>query len=155
MAGNKVYVQGSYVDVHDNEVVNLSIDRAGTVQVQGGVGDGGHDTPGEDCDELMEAREAEGRELPVELASAAAMTYWQQLQESGFVDERFRLQPDTTRKQAMYIADAFSDKLKLKSKWKLFQDFWQINNLAQEKWTMQETGKIPLRAGDIDEIFGS
>ncbi len=28
MAGNTVYVQGSYVDVHDNEVVNLSIDKA-------------------------------------------------------------------------------------------------------------------------------
>ena len=33
MAGNTVYVQGSYVDVHDNEVVNLSIDKA-TVSVQ-------------------------------------------------------------------------------------------------------------------------
>ena len=33
MAGNKVYVQGSYVDVHDNEVVNLSIDKAGEVVV--------------------------------------------------------------------------------------------------------------------------
>lgn len=32
MAGNTVYVQGSYVDVHDNEVVNLSIDKA-TVSV--------------------------------------------------------------------------------------------------------------------------
>ena len=28
MAGNNIYVQGSYVDVHDNEVVNLSIDNA-------------------------------------------------------------------------------------------------------------------------------
>ena len=28
MAGNTVYVQGNYVDVHDNEVVNLSIDKA-------------------------------------------------------------------------------------------------------------------------------
>ena len=28
MAGNKVFVRGSYVDVHDNEVVNLSIDKA-------------------------------------------------------------------------------------------------------------------------------
>lgn len=28
MAGNTVYVQGSYVDVHDNEVVNLSIGKA-------------------------------------------------------------------------------------------------------------------------------
>ena len=36
MAGNTVYVQGSYVDVHDNEVVNLSIDKAGKVVVGSG-----------------------------------------------------------------------------------------------------------------------
>lgn len=36
MAGNTVYVQGNYVDVHDNEVVNLSIDKA-TVRVQENV----------------------------------------------------------------------------------------------------------------------
>lgn len=28
MPGNKVYVQGSYVDIHDNENVYLSIDKA-------------------------------------------------------------------------------------------------------------------------------
>lgn len=33
MAGNKVYVQGNYVDIHDNEVVNLNIEKA-TVKVQ-------------------------------------------------------------------------------------------------------------------------
>jgi len=33
MAGNTVYVQGNYVDVHDNEVVNLSIEKA-TVKLQ-------------------------------------------------------------------------------------------------------------------------
>ena len=27
MAGNNIYVQGSYVDIHDNEVVNLSVDK--------------------------------------------------------------------------------------------------------------------------------
>ena len=32
MAGNNVYVQGSYVDIHDNEVVNLSVDK-GEVRV--------------------------------------------------------------------------------------------------------------------------
>ena len=36
MAGNTVYVQGNYVDVHDNEVVNLSIDKVGTVKVADG-----------------------------------------------------------------------------------------------------------------------
>lgn len=28
MAGNNIYVQGSYIDVHDNEVVNLNVDKA-------------------------------------------------------------------------------------------------------------------------------
>ncbi len=32
MAGNTINVQGSYIDVHDNEVVNLNIDKA-TVQM--------------------------------------------------------------------------------------------------------------------------
>ena len=28
MAGNRIYVQGSYIDVHDNEHVYLSVDKA-------------------------------------------------------------------------------------------------------------------------------
>ena len=36
MAGNTVHVQGNYVDVHDNEVVNLSIDKVGTLKVAEG-----------------------------------------------------------------------------------------------------------------------
>ena len=39
MAGNTAYVQGSYVDVHDNGVVNLSIDKAGQVRVEQTQGD--------------------------------------------------------------------------------------------------------------------
>jgi hypothetical protein len=27
MAGNNIYVQGSYIDIHDNQVVNLSVDK--------------------------------------------------------------------------------------------------------------------------------
>ncbi len=40
MAGNKVYVQGNYVDVHDNEVVNLNIDEVGTLRMDEGQLDG-------------------------------------------------------------------------------------------------------------------
>ena len=91
--------------------------------------------------------------LPEVLATEKAMAYWQQLQESGFVDKDCQLLSETTRKQAMYIADVFSDKLGMRSKWKAFQDLWHINNLAQEKWEMQETGKTPARADEINEIF--
>jgi hypothetical protein len=69
------------------------------------------------------------------------------------VDKNYQLQPGTTRKQAMYIADMFSDKLQLRSKWKPFHDLWLINNLAQEKWDMQESGKMPARSDEIDRIF--
>ena len=91
--------------------------------------------------------------LPDVLATGMAMKYWKRLQKAGFVDETFQLSPTTTRKQAMYIADVFSDKLQMRSKWKPFQELWHINNLAQEKWEMQETGKTPARSEDIDKVF--
>ena len=91
--------------------------------------------------------------LPDVLATGMAIKYWKELQKAGFVDERYQLLPTTSRKQAMYIADVFSDKLQMRSKWKPFQELWHINNLAQEKWEMQETGKQPARSEDIDKIF--
>ena len=91
--------------------------------------------------------------LPDVLATGMAMKYWKRLQKAGFVDEHYQLSATTTRKQAMYIADVFSDKLQMRSKWKPFQELWHINNLAQEKWEMQETGKSPARSEDIDKIF--
>ena len=92
--------------------------------------------------------------LPDVLATGMAMKYWKGLQAAGFVDSTYQLSPTTTRKQAMYIADVFSDKLQMRSKWKPFQELWHINNLAQEKWEMQETGKAPARSEEIDAIFG-
>ena len=83
--------------------------------------------------------------LPDVLATGMAMKYWQRLQKAGFVDEHYQLSATTTRKQAMYIADVFSDKLQMRSKWKPFQELWHINNLAQEKWEMQYTkGTVPF-----------
>ena len=93
--------------------------------------------------------------LPEVLSTSEAMPYWERLQKAGFVDEQYQLLPETTRKQAMYIADVFSDKLQLQTKWKPFQDLWHIKNLAQEKWEMQETGKPPILSEAIDAIFAS
>lgn len=91
--------------------------------------------------------------LPAELASEEAMRYWEELHKSGFVDASYRLMPDITRKQAMYIAEAFAKKLGIKSKWKTFESLWNVSNLAQEKWDMQETGVMPTRYKEIDVIF--
>jgi hypothetical protein len=53
----------------------------------------------------------------------------------------------------MYIAEAFAVKIGLKSKWKPFEVQWDVKNLAQEKWDMQQTGVMPLRYQEIDLIF--
>jgi hypothetical protein len=87
------------------------------------------------------------------LFSDKARHYWLLLQEVGFVDAQWRLTAETTRKQAMYIAEAFAVKIGLKSKWKPFEVLWDVKNLAQEKWDMQQTGAMPQRYQEIDLIF--
>ena len=87
------------------------------------------------------------------LNSEVAMIYWQRLMDLGFVDENRKLKPGTSRQQAMYIVEPFSGVLGLKNKWKDFEDFWGIKNLAQEKWTFQQTGAMPARYQEIDSIF--
>ena len=78
------------------------------------------------------------------LNSEVAMIYWQRLMALGFVDENCKLKPETSRQQAMYIVEPFSGVLGLKNKWKDFEDFWGIKNLAQEKWTFRQTGAMPV-----------
>ena len=87
------------------------------------------------------------------LASEEAMRYWKRLQQKGFVDEHCQLRQGTTRKQAMYIAEVFAERLGIGSKWKTFERLWGISNLAQEKWDFQQTGTLPSRSKEIDRIF--
>jgi hypothetical protein len=93
------------------------------------------------------------RTLTGVLASEKAVKYWEQLVEQQFVDQHYMLLASTTRQQAMYIAELFAEKLELETKWKTFEDFWGINNLAQEKYQCTELGKLPARSDDIDMIF--
>lgn len=93
------------------------------------------------------------KELPDCLLTEKAMKYWAKLQNEKFVDANYQLLPETTRKQAMYIAEAFAEKLGIQSKWKTFEQLWCISNLAQEKWDFQQTGTSPTRSKEIDKIF--
>lgn len=91
--------------------------------------------------------------LPKPLATERAQVYWQRLQDAGFVDADCQLTPETSRRQAMYIAEAFAEKLGIHAKWSLFQQLWNLKNLAQEKWSFQQTAQMPPRSKEIDAIF--
>ena len=87
------------------------------------------------------------------LSTDTAVAYWRLLRKEHFVDENNQLLPETSRKQAMCIAEAFAEKLNLKAKWKTFEQHWGIRNLAQEKWDIQQTGLLPPRYKLIQSIF--
>jgi len=105
MAGNNIYVQGSYVDIHDNEVVNLSVDKA---QVR--VGD--HQVMSQQSD------------VPEVLADSEQ---WQKVMQAGLVDADG--QPTVSRTEAAMIADMLADRLGIANKWKFFEQLWHRNNM--------------------------
>ena len=102
--GNTVYVQGSYVDVHDNEVVNLSIDKA-TVSVQG--------------EQLAEAGE-----VPAVLADSEL---WAKVKAAGMVNEDGM--PTVSRPEAALMANALAERLGIAHKWKVFETLWHRKNM--------------------------
>lgn len=140
---------GPNIDNHDGGVIKLTMGRDGRWAVDA-----------EDAEIVEEVKGGNEVPLPEQeeklsgvLASEEAMRYWKRLQQKGFVDERCQLKPETTRKQAMYIAEVFAERLGIGSKWKTFERLWGISNLAQEKWDFQQTGTLPSRSKVIDRIF--
>ena len=115
MAGNTVYVQGNYVDVHDNEVVNLSIDKAGEVRVQG--------------DFRPQDQECIAPAIPPVLDTPRARELWQQAIAQGWVTEQ--LQPLLSRSDAALLAARVAELLNVEG-WKLFEQLWNRKNMRQD-----------------------
>ena len=106
--GNTVYVQGSYVDVHDNEVVNLSIDKA-TVSVQG--------------EQL-----ADGAEVPARVPAVLADSeLWAKVKAAGMVNGDGM--PTVSRPEAALMANALAERLGIAHKWKMFEALWHRKNM--------------------------
>ncbi|MBR1448490.1 MAG: hypothetical protein IJ588_07085 [Prevotella sp.] len=114
MAGNKIYVQGSYIDIHDNENVYLSVDKA-EVRVADGV-----------KEQSAEESVAVAGPCAV-LRSDEALRLWAAAREAGWVDDD--CQPLLSRTLSAVLADHMASLLNLKNKWKTFEAFWHRNNM--------------------------
>ena len=108
MAGNNIYVQGSYIDVHDNEVVNLSVDK-GEVHV------GDHQLP-------------EKEHVTPEVLAGSEL--WHKVQQAGLVDADGL--PTVSRPEAALLADMLAERLGIANKWKLFEKLWHRNNMRSD-----------------------
>ncbi len=130
MAGNVVYVQGSYVDVHDNEVVNLSIDKAGSVSIG-------------------EGQQGASAAVPAVLAESEL---WQRLKDARLVDEHG--QPLVSRPEAALMAYMLAERLHIDQKWKFFEQLWQRKNMRNDYNTALEQRKSLDFQDRLKEILG-
>ena len=109
-----------------------------------------------DDEELTDQPQSPGsvNENVAELLTAEAHVLWQRLRDAGFiVADGYALAEGVSANQAAYIADRMAEKLRIKKKWKLFQQLWGIANLGQLAGTWQQTGKLPPRSSEIDELI--
>ena len=136
---------GPNIEVNEGGVVNLNQDKNGhwTTEVE----------EAQIVEESQEERQVQECVVSEMLKTTTAERCWVKLYEAGFVDAKYKLLPGTTRKQAAYIAECFAEKLGINSKWKTFEDFWGISNMAQEMWDIRQTGILPKRSKEIDKIF--
>ena len=104
MAGNKIYVQGSYIDIHDNENVYLSVDKAKVNVSTGGQ-----------------------NEVPSVLAESEL---WERLKDEGLVDENGM--PTVSRPEAALMADMLATRLNISNKWKMFERLWNRKNMRND-----------------------
>ncbi len=130
MAGNVVYVQGSYVDVHDNEVVNLSIDKAGSVSIG-------------------EGQQGASAAVPAVLAESEL---WQRLKDARLVDEHG--QPLVSRPEAALMAYMLAERLHIDQKWKFFEQLWHRKNMRNDYNTALEQRKSLDFQDRLKEILG-
>ena len=130
MAGNTVYVQGNYVDVHDNEVVNLSIDKVGTMQ-------------------MAEGWQAQKTDIPKMLAESEL---WKQVMEAGLVNEQG--QPTVSRPEAALLADMLASRLDIANKWKVFEKMWHRNNMRNDYNTALDQKKSLAFQEKLKKILG-
>lgn len=111
MAGNKIYVQGSYIDVHDNENVYLNVDKA-EVNIKA------PSTP---------PLEGEASEIPAVLATEMGMRLLDAARKAGWLDEQYH--PLISRTKSAVLADHIAELLGIHQKWKVFESFWRRNNM--------------------------
>lgn len=149
MAGNTINVQGNYIDVHDNEVVNLNIDKA-EVRVSEGA------CPHRADDKMDEA-------ALVLTSNGAFMEILNKAVALGFCSlegERYKW---GVKVEAAYFASVASQAFELSKKhdrdgdlmisWKPFEALFGEKNLRLTYNDYQQCKSTVRRKAELDKLF--
>ena len=90
--------------------------------------------------------------LPASLCTEQAMALWRKAQRAGYVDEHY--QPLLSRTQAALLADAMTERLGIKEKWKVFEGLWNRKYMRSD-YNLALTRKGSLDFQDeLKRLFG-
>ena len=133
MSGNTINVQGSYIDIHDNENVYLSVDKA-KVNVNENENENENTEQARADENSFSVCRAEGvstegqnENLPAVLAESEL---WERLKDEGLVDENGM--PTVSRPEAALMADMLATRLNISNKWKMFERLWNRKNMRND-----------------------
>ena len=105
---------------------------------------------------LQKARGVDSSEmsksLPDELATDEAMVLWRKAQQAGYVNEHY--QPLLSRTQAALLADAMSERLSIKEKWKVFEALWHRRNMHKDFYLAFGQQQTSDFQDELKELFG-
>ena len=163
MAGNTIYMQegSNYIDIHDNEVVNLSVDK-GTVRVDKAdtapCGANGRGMDGDNAD----VRKAKDK-AAVLTGNKEFMRILQKAVEQGFCQQDGWQYKWKTKVEAAYFASLASEKFQLSKRkngnglavsWIPFEALFGLTDLrlAFNDYKQCKT-RVPNEE-DIDKLFG-
>ena len=106
MAGNTINVQGSYIDIHDNENVYLSVDKAEVRMGQQVTSDKG-----------------EKQTLPEVLMTEKAKEMMTKLVDADILTDQWEPRKLSGAERAL-VARALSDRLGIADVWQVFGSLW-------------------------------
>ena len=107
----RIYVRGSYIDIHDNENVYLTVDKDGEVKTH------------IDEKQIQKTNGAQSGEIPSEFRTSQACDLHDKLTKAGMLDGDWQPVGLSYAEKGM-LAFYLADKLGVNNQWKVFAALW-------------------------------
>lgn len=100
------------------------------------------------CSKLAkDNKETPPPDLPPSLSTDEAMALWKKAQDAGYVDDNY--QPLISRTMSAVFAFEMANKLKIRNKWKVFEELWNRHNMRSDYNNALSQRKIYIFLDDL------
>lgn len=104
------------------------------------------------CSKLAkDNKETPPPDLPPSLSTDEAMALWKKAQDAGYVDDNY--QPLMSRTQSAVFAFEMANKLKIRNKWKIFEDIWNRKNIRSDYYKAFSQQQYSDFVDEVKKLF--